>query len=53
MEVTGPLKKNGNPGPGTYQAGASRNSIYYSLIGKNKVENKELSLVPGPGTCNN
>ena len=55
MEVTGPFvqsKKNGNPGPGSYQHSSGLNQGTFSLCGKNYKEDKEKMKIPGPGTCN-
>lgn len=51
MQVTGFLKKNLNPGPGSYQLSSQRSTIYFSFKGKGKNDDRERTYQPGPGTC--
>lgn len=40
MEATGLIKKNENPGPGAYESASEKSTLYSSLKGRAKVDNR-------------
>lgn len=45
------MKKNKNPGPGTYRQPSTLNKLFFSLTGKKVEKGKGKSKTPGPGSC--